>query len=165
MRVLKKRARGFTLIEVMVVVVIMAILAAIVVPRIMTRPDQAKKVKARTDIGAITNALDLYNLDNGQYPTQDQGIKALVSKPTMAPVPSNYAQGGYLKNLPIDPWGHPYHYANPSKHGATVDVFTYGANNKSGGTGINAEIGSWNLNRPVGGSAGANQTNTNKAST
>ncbi len=140
------RSAGFTLIEVMVVVVIMAILAAIVVPKIMDRPNQAKLVKVRTDIRAITNALDLYNLDNGQYPTQAQGISALVTQPTLPPIPNNYASGGYLKELPLDPWGHPYRYLNPSQHGASVDVFTYGANNQLGGSGINAEIGSWNLN-------------------
>lgn len=141
--------KGFTLIEVMVVVVIMAILAAIVVPKIMSRPDQAKEVKVRTDIGAIMNALDLYNLDNGMYPSQAQGLQALVTKPTAAPVPSNYAPGGYLKELPIDPWGHPYRYQNPSQHGGAIAVYTYGANNKPGGTGINAEVGSWDLNKSV----------------
>jgi general secretion pathway protein G len=139
--------RGFTLIEVMVVVVIMAILAAIVVPKIMSRPNEAKEVKARTDISAIMNALDLYNLDNGQYPTQAQGLKALVSKPIVAPEPQNYATGGYLKSMPIDPWGQPYRYQNPSQHGGQIAVYTYGANNQPGGTGINAEIGSWNLNK------------------
>ena len=139
------RSAGFTLIEVMVVVVIMAILAAIVVPKIMNRPNQAKLVKVRSDIRAITNALDLYSLDNGQYPTQAQGISALVTQPTLPPIPSNYTSGGYLKELPLDPWGHPYRYSNPSKHGGSVDVFTYGANNQLGGSGINAEIGSWNL--------------------
>lgn len=141
---MKRIQRAFTLIEVMVVVVIMAILAAIVVPKIMSRPDQAKIVKVKEDIQSIDNALDLYKLDNGVYPSQAQGLKALVKKPTTDPVPSNYAPGGYLKRMPLDPWGHAYRYRNPGKHGE-VDVFTYGANNKPGGTGINATIGNWNL--------------------
>ncbi len=142
----RSKQSAFTLIEVMVVVVIMAILAAIVVPKIMSRPDQAKVVKVKEDIQAIGNALDLYKLDNGQYPSQQQGLKALVTKPTAAPVPSNYAPGGYLKHMPLDPWGHPYRYRNPGKHGE-IDVFTYGENNKPGGAGMNATIGNWNLQK------------------
>ena len=133
---------GFTLIEVMVVVVIMAILAAIVVPRIIDRPDQAKIVAAKQDILAIQNAMDLYKLDNGVYPTTAQGIKALVTKPTTSPIPQNWQAGGYLKSMPVDPWGHPYRYANPGQHGP-IDIWTYGANNKPGGTGMNATIGNW----------------------
>lgn len=139
----KRYQAGFTLIEVMVVVVILAILAAIVVPRIMRRPDQAKIVKAKQDVMAIENAMDLYKLDNGFYPTTEQGIKALVKKPASSPVPENWESGGYLKRLPLDPWGHPYHYLNPGKH-SDIDVFTYGADNQPEGTGINATIGNWN---------------------
>ena len=142
----KNKPMGFTLIEVMVVVVILAILAAIVVPRIMRRPDEAKVVKAKQDVLAIENAMDLYKLDNGNYPTSEQGIKALVAKPTSDPVPQNWEHGGYLKHMPVDPWGHPYHYLKPGKHG-DIDIFTYGANNKPGGTGINATIGNWNVNQ------------------
>lgn len=134
--------KGFTLIEVMVVVVIMAILAAIIVPRIMSRPDEAKEVKVKQDIASISDALDLYRIDNGQYPTQAQGLQALVTKPTVAPVPENYSEDGYLKEMPKDPWGHPYHYVIPGKHGP-VDIFTYGENNEPGGTGINATTGNW----------------------
>lgn len=137
------RSAGFTLIEVMVVIVILAILAAIVVPRVMHRPDQAKIVKAKEDIMAIENALDLYKLDNGFYPSADQGIQALVTKPASEPEPTNWESGGYLKRLPMDPWGHAYHYENPGSHGE-IDVYTYGAGNKSDGTGINATIGNWN---------------------
>ncbi len=137
---------AFTLIEIMVVVVIMAILAAIVVPKIMSRPDQAKIVKAHQDILSIENALELYKLDNGFYPSTAQGIQALVSKPTGDPEPTNYQQGGYLKLLPLDPWNHPYHYLSPGQHG-DVDIFTYGANNQPGGKGINTEIGNWDLNK------------------
>ena len=139
-----KNANGFTLIEIMVVVVIMAILAAIVVPKIITRPDQAKIVKAKQDILAIENAMDLYKLDNGSYPTQEQGIQALVTKPTSDPVPPNWQ--GYLKNLPLDPWGQPYHYVNPGKHG-DIDLFTYGPTNQPGGTGMNATIGNWDVQK------------------
>lgn len=136
---------AFTLIEVMVVVVIMAILAAIIVPKIMDRPDQAKVVAAKQDILAIQNAMDLYKLDNGFYPSAAQGIKALVTKPTTSPVPQNWQAGGYLKAVPKDPWGHPYHYQNPGQHGP-IDIYTLGADNKPGGTGFNATIGNWDDN-------------------
>ncbi len=143
-KVSTRYASAFTLVEVMVVVVIMAILAAIVVPKIMSRPDQAKVVKVKEDIQAIENALDLYKLDNGVYPSQAQGLKALVTKPTTGNIPGNYASGGYLKRMPLDPWGNAYHYDNPGKHGV-IDIFTYGANNAPTGTGINATIGNWNI--------------------
>lgn len=135
-------AKGFTLIEVMVVVVIMAILAVIIVPRIMSRPDQAKLVKVKQDIASIGDALDLYRLDNGQYPTQQQGLAALVTKPTAQPVPQNYSPDGYLKSMPTDPWGHPYHYRIPGNHGP-IDIYTNGENNEPGGTGMNATRGNW----------------------
>ncbi|KTC88964.1 GspG family T2SS major pseudopilin variant LspG [Fluoribacter dumoffii] len=134
------RQKGFSLIEIMVVVVILGILASIVVPKIMGRPDEARKVKAKQDVLAIQNALDLYKLDNGNYPTTDQGLMALVEKPSSNPVPNNWKQ--YLKSLPKDPWGRDYLYLNPGQHG-DVDVFTYGAEGQPGGTGINAEIGNW----------------------
>lgn len=134
--------RGFTLVEVMVVVVIMAILAAIVVPKIMSRPEQARIVKAKQDILAIQNAMDLYRLDNGFYPSTQQGIQALVTKPTGDPTPNNWH--GYLRTSPIDPWGNPYQYLNPGKH-SDIDIFTYGPTGKPGGTGENAEIGNWEV--------------------
>ena len=133
---------GFTLIEVMVVVVILAILAAIIAPRILQRPDQAKQVAAKQDVSSLENAFELYKLDNGFYPTTEQGLKALVTKPSSQPIPSNWQTGGYVKQLPADPWGHPYHYLSPGKHGP-FDVWTYGANNKPGGTKFNATIGNW----------------------
>lgn len=139
-----RRQRGFTLIEVMVVVVILGILAAIIVPQIMSRPDQAKVVKAQQDILAIENALDLYKLDNGFYPSTDQGLKALVKKPDTDPRPGNWKDGGYLKRLPKDPWDHTYQYLNPGSHG-TVDIFSYGANGKPGGEGFDADIGNWTI--------------------
>ena len=133
---------GFTLIEVMVVVVILAILAAIIVPRVMHRPDQAKVVAAKQDVASLENAFELYKLDNGFYPSTEQGLKALVDKPTTQPIPVNWQTGGYLKQMPVDPWGHPYHYLSPGKHGE-FDVWTYGANNQPGGTGFNVTIGNW----------------------
>ena len=137
---------GFTLIEIMVVVVILGILAAIVVPKIMNRPEQAKEVKAKQDIMSISEALDLYNLDNGQYPTTDQGLMALVKKPTSNPIPSHWRTGGYLKMMPEDPWGRAYQYLIPGQHGE-YDVFTYGKNGQAGGTGENAEIGNWQTSK------------------
>lgn len=136
------RQSGFTLIEVMVVVVILAILAAIVVPRIMSRPEQARTVKARTDIMAIENALEMYKLDNGFYPSTEQGVDALVHKPSGEPVPQSWQSGGYIKDAPIDPWGHAYHYAAPGKHGE-VDIWTDGKGNGS----TDDAIGNWNINK------------------
>ena len=131
---------GFSLIEIMVVVVILGILASIVVPKIISRPDEARVVKAKQDVLAIQNALDLYRLDNGFYPTTDQGILALVEKPSSTPSPQNWKL--YLKSLPKDPWGRDYLYLNPGQHGE-IDVFTLGASGHEGGAGINAEIGNW----------------------
>ena len=133
---------GFTLIEVLVVVAILAILAAIVVPRIMDRPDEAKRVAAKADIGAIVQALKLYRLDNGGYPTTDQGLAALVQKPTTNPVPGNWKQGGYLERLPKDPWGGDYQYLSPGVRGE-IDVFSLGADRARGGEGNAADIGNW----------------------
>jgi general secretion pathway protein G len=135
-----KLQKGFSLIEIMVVVVILGILASIVVPKIISRPDEARAVKAKQDVLAIQNALDLYKLDNGNYPTTDQGLMALVEKPTSSPTPRDWKQ--YLKSLPKDPWGRDYLYLNPGEH-SDVDVFTYGANGQPGGTGIDSEIGNW----------------------
>lgn len=134
--------RGFSLIEIMVVVVILGILASIVVPKILSRPDEARIVKAKQDILAIQNALDLYKLDNGFYPTTDQGLIALVEKPTSNPIPTDWKL--YLKSLPKDPWGRDYLYLNPGQHGE-IDIFTLGASGNTGGTGINAEIGNWSI--------------------
>lgn len=137
-----RRQRGFTLIEIMVVIAILGILAALIVPKIMSRPDEARRVAARQDIGSIKQALDLYRLDNGRYPTQEQGLQALISKPSTDPVPNNWKDGGYLEKLPTDPWGHPYQYLNPGVHGE-IDIFSFGADGKPGGEGNDADIGSW----------------------
>ena len=133
---------GFTLIEVLVVVAILGILAAIVVPRIMDRPDEAKRVAAKADIGAIVQALKLYRLDNGGYPTTDQGLVALVQKPTTNPVPGNWKQGGYLERMPKDPWGSDYQYLSPGVKGE-IDVFSLGADRARGGEGSAADVGNW----------------------
>src|SRR6516164_4457131 len=127
------RRCGFTLIEIMVVIVILGILAALVVPRFIERPDEARVV-AKTDIAAIMAALKLYRLDNQRYPTSEQGLQALVTRPTAPPVPPNWKPNGYLERLPKDPWGHPYQYLNPGLRGE-IDVFSFGADGQPGGTG------------------------------
>src|ERR1700730_14079833 len=137
-----RRQRGFTLIEIMVVIAILGVLAALIVPKIMSRPDEARRVAARQDISTIMQALQLYRLDNGRYPSQDQGLKALAERPTTDPVPNNWKDGGYLERLPNDPWGNPYQYLNPGVH-REIDVFSHGTGGKSGGQGKDADIGSW----------------------
>ncbi len=141
-RSLKQYMKGFTLIEVMVVVVILGILASIIVPKLMSRPDQAKIVKARQDVLAIESALELYKLDNGIYPSTDQSLNALVVRPSTEPAPSSWKNGGYLKRLRDDPWGHAYQYLNPGIHGE-IDIFSFGVDGQPGGDGNNADIGNW----------------------
>jgi len=135
---------GFTLIEVMVVVVILGILATLIIPKIMSRPDEARVVAAKQDIASLSQALKLYRLDNQVYPTTDQGLLALVQKPTIAPIPNNWKSGGYIERLPKDPWGHPYLYLSPGLHGE-FDVFSVGADGEPGGEENNADIGNWTL--------------------
>lgn len=137
-----RQQSGFTLIEVMVVVVILGILAAIVVPRVMDRPDAARITKAKQDIRALESALNLYKLDNFVYPNTDQGLEALVSKPSSTPEPRNWKQ--YMDRLPKDPWGNDYQYLSPGVQGA-VDIFSLGADGQAGGDEVNADIGNWNL--------------------
>lgn len=137
-----QRPRGFTLIEVMVVIVILGVLAALVVPRIMSRPDEARVVAAKQDIATIMQALKLYKLDNRHYPSNAQGLQALVERPAGTPVAENWKR--YLERLPVDPWGQPYQYLNPGLQGE-VDVMSFGADGKAGGEGFDADIGSWNL--------------------
>jgi general secretion pathway protein G len=134
------RNRGFTLIEVMVVVVILGILAAVIVPKIMDKPDEARINKAKQDIRVLEEALNLYRLDNFNYPTTDQGLDALVKKPTATPEPKRYKQGGYIKKLPKDPWGNDYQYLAPGVHGE-IDVYTTGKNSDA----AEDDIGNWNL--------------------
>ncbi len=138
------RRHGFTLLEVMVVVVILGILAALVVPKIISRPDEARAIAARQDIASLMQALKLYRLDNQRYPTTEQGLQALVAQPTSAPLAPNWKAGGYIERLPKDPWGNPYRYLNPGVHGE-LDVYSTGADGAPGGEGNDADIGSWNL--------------------
>ena len=139
-----KKNPGFTLIEVMIVVVILGILAAVIAPRILDRPDQAKMAAAKSDIAVIMQQLKLYRLDNAAYPSTDQGLGALTVKPSTNPLPANWKAGGYLERLPNDPWGRPYQYLNPGLKGE-IDVYSLGADGQPGGEGSNADFGSWNL--------------------
>ena len=135
--------RAFTLVEVLVVVVILGILAAVVVPRVMDQPDRAKVVKASSDIQALMTALNMYRLDNNQYPSTEQGLQALVQRPGGQPEARNWKAGGYIDRLPQDPWGSDYQYLNPGVH-TEIDVYSLGADGALGGDGINADIGNWN---------------------
>lgn len=140
----KKLEAGFTLIELMVVIVILGLLAGIIVPRLIGRTEEAKRTKAAVQIRNLEAALDLFRLDNGFYPSTEQGLVALVSKPTVGTVPANYRDGGYIKKIPLDPWGNPYVYISPGNHG-DYDVISYGADGQQEGEGINADIKSWEI--------------------
>jgi len=137
-----RRSFGFTLIELMVVIMILGVLAALVVPRVMSRPDEARVVAAKQDIAQIMQALKLYRLDNSRYPTTEQGLQALAVRPTSGPVPNNWKS--YLDKVPNDPWGQPYQYLSPGVRGE-IDVFSFGSDGQSGGTGFEADVGSWDL--------------------
>jgi general secretion pathway protein G len=139
-------ARGFTLIEIMVVITILGVLAALIVPRVVGRTDDAKVAAAKQDIASLMQALKLYRLDNGRYPTTEQGLQALIAKPTIEPMPGNWKQGGYIErsSVPNDPWGEPYKYLNPGIRGE-IDVFSLGRDKTNGGEGPDADIGSWSL--------------------
>ena len=137
-----RRFAGFTLVEIMVVVVILGVLAVLIVPRVVGRTEEARAAAAKHDIAAIMQSLKLYRLDNGRYPTNEQGLQALVAKPQAGPAPSNWRS--YLDKLPKDPWGNTYQYLNPGVRGE-IDVFTLGADGQPGGTGADADIGSWQL--------------------
>lgn len=132
-------AAGFTLVEVLVVVVILGILAAVVAPRVMGRPDEARAVRAAQDVAAIAAALDMYRLDTYDYPSADQGLAALVERPADV---EGWRAGGYLADVPRDPWNREYHYLNPGRHGE-VDVWSFGADGKPGGEGVDADVGNW----------------------
>jgi general secretion pathway protein G len=134
--------RGFTLIEIMVVVVIIGILGALVVPKLMGKPGEARITAARADISSLMQALKIYKLDNQRYPTTEQGLKSLVEKPSAGPSANGWKTGGYVDKLPKDPWGNQYQYISPGVKGE-IDVFSYGADGQPGGTGDDADIGSW----------------------
>ena len=131
------RAKGFTLIEIMVVVVILGVLGALIIPNMIGRPDEARVTVARSDIQQIGNALELYRLDNGQYPSSDQGLDALVEEPAGYPEARNWSSEGYLKRLPIDPWGEPYLYFSEDR---SIEVYSFGVDRQEGGEGIDADI-------------------------
>jgi len=138
---------GFTLIELMVVVIILGILAGLVIPRIVGKPEEARRVKARIQIQNFKKALQLFYLDNGFYPTTEQGLKALIEKPAAGRVPRKYRDGGYLEGhkIPRDPWGNPYVYISPGTHDKSFDIFSLGSDGEEGGEGNDADIESWNL--------------------
>jgi general secretion pathway protein G len=136
---MRNRSSGFTLIEIMVVVVILAVLGALVVPKILSNVDKARITRAQSDIRAIETALDLYRLDNFKYPTTEQGLQALVKQP-VDPTITNYRPGGYLKSVPIDPWNNLYQYVAPGADGRDYDITSYGRDGKPGGEGYDADI-------------------------
>jgi len=135
-----RRAAGFTLIELMVVLVIIGVLAALIVPNVLDRADDARVTAARTDVNRLMQSLKLYKLDNQRFPSSDQGLQALVTRPTAGPAAPNWKP--YIDKLPNDPWGRPYQYANPGVKGE-IDVYSFGADGVIGGEGKDAEIGSW----------------------
>lgn len=145
----KSRPGGFTLIELMIVIVIIGILATLLVPRIMDRPEEARRIKAKTDIKTIESALKLYKLDSGSYPTTDQGLEALIVKPESDPVPRKWREGGYLEgsSAPKDPWGNPYYYTCPAEDGKDFEIIAYGSDGEPGGTGKNADISNRDLEK------------------
>jgi len=132
---------GFTLIEIMVVLVIIGLLAALIVPSVMDRPDEARAVKAKQDIRGLESALKLYRLDNYRYPSQSEGLQALVDKPESA----KKWKGPYVDAMPSDPWDEPYRYRNPGRDGRDIDIYTLGADNREGGEGADADIGNWDI--------------------
>jgi general secretion pathway protein G len=141
-RMQRRRQSGFTLVEIMVVVVIIGILGMLVVPKLLGRTGEARVTAAKTDIATLMQALKLYKLDNQRYPTTEQGLTALVQKPTTGPAANGWKEGGYVEKLPKDPWGNNYQYLQPGLHGE-IDVFSLGADGQPGGAGEDADVGSW----------------------
>ncbi|TIH18064.1 type II secretion system protein GspG [Marinifilum sp. JC120] len=142
---LKKNQRGFSLIELMIVIVILGLLASMLVPKIMDRPNEARVTKAKMDMKALDSALKLYKLDTGRYPTTEQGLQALITKPESRPVPRNYRKGGYLDSVtaPVDPWGYDYIYRSPGEEGRPYELISLGADGMEGGEDYDADIKSW----------------------
>ena len=138
-----RRNGGFTLVEIMVVVVIIGILGALVVPKLMGRTGESRVAAAKVDISTMMQALKLYKLDNARYPNTEQGLQSLITKPTSGPAANGWKAGGYIERLPKDPWGNPYQYLSPGVHGGEVEIFSYGADGQPGGAGEDADIGSW----------------------
>ncbi len=138
----RKSTAGFTLVEILVVVVILGILAAVVVPRVMDQPDRARITKAHADVQALVTSLNLYRLDNHHYPSTNQGLQSLVQRPGGQPEAANWKAGGYIDRLPKDPWGNDYQYLNPGVHGE-LDVWSLGADGALSGEGINSDVGNW----------------------
>jgi len=138
----RRAAGGFSLVEILVVLVIMGLLISVVAPTVLDRADEARVQKVQADFKAIETALKIYRLDNYVYPTTEQGLEALVRRTTLAPEPRNFKQGGYLAEIPRDPWGNPYLYLNPGEHGE-FDLYSLGADGLSGGEGQNADVGNW----------------------
>jgi general secretion pathway protein G len=139
-----KNKKGFTLIELLVVILILSLLVAIVAPRILGRTDEARKTATQVQIKQLEGALSLYRLDNGFYPTTEQGLEALVTKPTISPVPPKWREGGYIPKVPLDPWGKPFVYLSPGTHGE-YDLVSYGADGEPGGEGKDEDLQNWNL--------------------
>ncbi|MFZ0488500.1 MAG: type II secretion system major pseudopilin GspG [Arenicellales bacterium] len=144
-----RRQKGFTLIEMMVVVAIIGLLATLILPRVLGRQEQAQIEKARADIQALSSALKLYKLDNFNFPSTQQGLDSLRSKPGGDPPANNWKQGGYIERLPKDPWGNDYQYLSPGQHG-DYDIWSYGSDGKPGGQGSAADIGNWDPNETTG---------------
>lgn len=142
----KNRQAGFTLIELMVVIIILGVLAGLIIPRVMGRPDEARQAKAKIQMEAMESALKLYKLDNGSYPTTEQGLKALVEAPTVGALPRNWREGGYLDKprIPKDPWGNEFVYLFPGSH-SDFDLICLGADGEPGGDGVNADINNWEI--------------------
>ncbi|NCC24592.1 MAG: type II secretion system protein GspG [Deltaproteobacteria bacterium] len=133
---------GFTLIEILVVIVILGVLAGLIVPRLMDEPDKARRVKARMQMESLGTALKKYKLENGEYPSTEQGLQALVEKPAVGIIPRNYPERGYIPKVPLDPWGNPYVYTSPGSHDE-FDIVSFGADGEEGGEGKNADVKSW----------------------
>jgi general secretion pathway protein G len=138
----QKKSKGFTLIEIMIVIAIIGMLAGLILPKIQGRSEEAKKVIVKQEIASIMNALKFYKLDNGVYPSQDQGLSALVNKPSIGQIPSNWKKDGYLDKMPKDPWGEVYKYNIPGIH-SEIDIFSFGSDKFAGGEGEAADIGNW----------------------